>query len=56
LGVKAGQPLNDLLLSNLPKINKVAILIHAYGFKESEANEMVPDTVNTEDNTEGKAA
>ena len=40
-GIKAGKPINDLLLSNLPAENKTAILIYAYGFKQAEAEAMV---------------
>lgn len=45
LGVKAGVSLNELLLADIPKENKVAVLIYAYGFKEDEANLMVPEKV-----------
>jgi hypothetical protein len=40
-GIVAGSSINQLLLSILPNANKIAILIHAYGFKEQEAIEMV---------------
>src|SRR5579872_253473 len=36
-GIKAGARINKLLLSNLPVENKIAILVHAYGFKQTEA-------------------
>ncbi len=40
-GIVAGSSINQLLLSNLPTINKIAILTYAYGFKKQEAEEMV---------------
>lgn len=40
-GIVAGSSINQLLLSDLPKENKIAILIYAYGFKQQEAEEMV---------------
>jgi len=40
-GIKAGASINQLLLSNLPVENKVAILVHAYGFRQTEAEAMV---------------
>jgi len=40
-GIKAGANINQLLLSNLPMENKIAILVHAYGFKQTEAEAMV---------------
>lgn len=40
-GIKAGANINQLLLSNLPVENKIAILVHAYGFKQTEAEAMV---------------
>jgi hypothetical protein len=39
-GMVAGISINQLLLSNLPQANKVAILIYAYGFKQAEAEAM----------------
>jgi hypothetical protein len=39
-GMVAGNSINQLLLSNLPQANKVAILIYAYGFKQAEAEAM----------------
>jgi hypothetical protein len=41
IGIAAGASINQLLLSNLPSANKIAILTHAYGFKRQEAEEMV---------------
>ncbi|MFD2145469.1 hypothetical protein [Mucilaginibacter antarcticus] len=40
-GFTAGSSINQLLLSELPASNKIAILTHAYGFKRQEAEEMV---------------
>ena len=40
-GRTAGSSINQLLLSELPAENKIAILIHAYGFKQTEAESMV---------------
>jgi hypothetical protein len=40
-GIIAGQSINQLLLSDLPADNKIAILIYAYGFKQHEAEEMI---------------
>jgi hypothetical protein len=42
-GLKAGKPLNELLISNIPPQNKIAILTYAYGFKPEEAEQMVSD-------------
>ncbi len=39
-GIKAGNSINQLLLSNIPAENKIAILIYAYGFKQAEAEAM----------------
>ncbi|HVW98168.1 MAG TPA: hypothetical protein VHA56_19510 [Mucilaginibacter sp.] len=39
-GLKAGSSINQLLLSDIPAENKIAILVHAYGFKEAEAAAM----------------
>lgn len=39
-GMVAGNSINQLLLSNLSPANKTAILIHAYGFKQTEAEAM----------------
>ncbi|HVW15723.1 MAG TPA: hypothetical protein VHB54_17955 [Mucilaginibacter sp.] len=39
-GIKAGASINQLLLSNIPAANKIAILVHAYGFKQTEAEAM----------------
>ncbi|SDE89034.1 hypothetical protein SAMN05216464_110203 [Mucilaginibacter pineti] len=41
-GIKAGNSINDLLSSNIPSVNKIAALIHAYGFKQAEAEAMCP--------------
>ncbi|PJJ79970.1 hypothetical protein [Mucilaginibacter auburnensis] len=40
-GRTAGSSINQLLLSDIPRENKIAILIHAYGFKQHEAENMV---------------
>jgi hypothetical protein len=42
-GITAGSSINELLLSTLPKANKVAALMYAYGFKQAEAEAMVPE-------------
>ena len=39
-GIKAGASINQLLLSDIPAENKIAILIYAYGFKTAEAEAM----------------
>ncbi|HVS93970.1 MAG TPA: hypothetical protein VHE59_18170 [Mucilaginibacter sp.] len=39
-GIKAGASINQLLLSDIPAANKIAILVHAYGFKQTEAEAM----------------
>jgi|GEM_PF-500528 len=41
-GIKAGASINQLLASALPVENKIATLIYAYGFKQSEAEAMCP--------------
>lgn len=40
-GMTAGTSINQILLSTIPTPNKIAILIHAYGFKQAEAEAMV---------------
>lgn len=40
--ITAGASLNQLLLSNIPTANKIAVLTYGYGFKPSEAEAMVP--------------
>lgn len=40
VGMKAGNSINQLLLSNIPTENKIAILVYAYGFKQAEAEAM----------------
>ena len=40
-GITAGNSINQLLLSNIPSANKIATLIYAYGFKQTEAEAMV---------------
>jgi hypothetical protein len=45
VGIIAGSSINQVLLSNLPTINKVAILTYAYGFKKQEAEEMVSSEI-----------
>jgi hypothetical protein len=39
-GIKAGASINQLLLSDIPTENKIAILTYAYGFKSAEAEAM----------------
>jgi hypothetical protein len=39
-GIKAGNSINQLLLSDLPAENKIAILVYAYGFKQAAAEKM----------------
>jgi hypothetical protein len=39
-GMTAGSSINQILLSTIPTENKVAILVHAYGFKQAEAEAM----------------
>jgi hypothetical protein len=41
-GIKAGNNINELLLSAIPAKSKIATLIHAYGFKQAEAEAMCP--------------
>ncbi|TWR25724.1 hypothetical protein FPZ43_15675 [Mucilaginibacter pallidiroseus] len=41
LALKAGAAINELLLSAIPSHNKIATLVHAYGFKQTEAEAMV---------------
>ena len=43
-GIKAGQNINELLVSNIPSSAKVATLVYAYGFKPSEAAAMCATT------------
>jgi hypothetical protein len=43
-GMTAGTSINQILLSAIPAENKIAILIHAYGFKQAEAEAMSPPT------------
>ncbi|CAM3788765.1 hypothetical protein MUGA111182_09745 [Mucilaginibacter galii] len=39
-GMTAGTSINQILLSAIPSENKIAILVHAYGFKQAEAEAM----------------
>lgn len=39
-GMTAGTSINQILLSAIPTENKIAILVHAYGFKQAEAEAM----------------
>ena len=39
-GIKAGNSINQLLLSTIPAENKIAILVYAYGFKQAAAEAM----------------
>ncbi len=41
-GIKAGASINQLLSSEIPVANKIATLIYAYGFKQTEAEAMCP--------------
>jgi len=43
IGKAAGANINQLLIMGIPKINKIQVLISAYGIKPDEAEEMVPD-------------
>jgi hypothetical protein len=43
VGKQAGVAINNLLISNVPKQNKIAVLMHVYGFKQEEAEAMAPD-------------
>ncbi|ASU33146.1 hypothetical protein [Mucilaginibacter xinganensis] len=45
-GIKAGNSINQLLLSNLPPENKTAVLVYAYGFKQAEAQAMAGVELN----------
>jgi hypothetical protein len=40
VGIKAGAAINQLLQSTIPNPNKIAALVHAYGFKQAEAEAM----------------
>jgi len=40
-GITAGASINQLILSDIPAENKIAVLIYAYGFKQAEAEAMV---------------
>ena len=40
IGIKAGSAVNQLLESAIPTENKIAALVYAYGFKQSEAEAM----------------
>jgi len=40
LGISAGKSLNELILSDLPVANKIAVLVHAYSFSQTEAEAM----------------
>lgn len=39
-GMTAGNSINQLLLSSMPPASKIATLVHAYGFKQTEAEAM----------------
>ena len=41
-GIKAGASINQLLSSEIPVANKIATLVYAYGFKQTEAEAMCP--------------
>ncbi|HEY4326391.1 MAG TPA: hypothetical protein VGN20_20575 [Mucilaginibacter sp.] len=43
VGKVSGANINQLLLMPIPKERKVAILVNAYNFKQTEAEEMVPE-------------
>jgi len=40
IGIKAGANINQLLQSSIPAQSKIATLVHAYGFKQAEAEAM----------------
>lgn len=40
-GITAGASINQLILSDIPTENKIAVLVYAYGFKQAEAEAMV---------------
>ena len=40
-GIAAGASINQLILSDIPAENKIAVLVYAYGFKQAEAEAMV---------------
>lgn len=40
-GITAGASINQLILSDIPAENKIAVLVYAYGFKQAEAQAMV---------------
>jgi hypothetical protein len=40
-GITAGASINQLILSDIPAENKIAVLVYAYGFKQTEAEAMV---------------
>ncbi|WP_179415543.1 hypothetical protein HDF19_21830 [Mucilaginibacter sp. E4BP6] len=40
-GITAGASINQLILSDIPAENKIAVLVYAYGFKQAEAEAMV---------------
>lgn len=42
-GSKIGTAVNQLLLCDMPKVNKVWLMVYMYGFNEVQANEMVPN-------------
>lgn len=42
IGVRAGESLNELLLSVMPFENKIWTLVYVYGIKELDARKMVP--------------
>ena len=61
IGKTAGANINQMLLIDMPKANKMAILENAYGFSPDEAMSMVPDegTMNYQNSSlkgEGKDA
>ncbi|WP_158824740.1 hypothetical protein [Mucilaginibacter lacusdianchii] len=39
-GMTAGNNINQILLADISPLNKIAILVHAYGFKQAEAEAM----------------
>jgi len=40
-GITAGASINQLILADIPAENKIAVLVYAYGFKQTEAEAMV---------------
>lgn len=45
IGAKAGKDIQELIMSNIPRENKIKMLVYLYGFKQEEAEQMTPLTV-----------